>query len=398
MRQVLMAQQLQEFCDALVQKHVDAKLNKESEGLIERYTRELRDATSTSDVHAVDNAFRGQLDALRDSVLQEMQHDFDEFVKAHDTKFTDEQVKSDKRFSLMGPMRRKYASVDSLWRSGVHRALEQRSMDHLFEEISSRVNDLLLEQGQNVNVQNVEHVFNEKWNQVMAETQRKNRPNLNKVVQEVILHFNAALSNLKNQFRKSHIFQAVRHLSVSDIGTDAEIRSSFLLSRKGVGEALVPPSLERQVISSARMQVDNLWIKLVDAMRLEVDQRGQMSDATAMKILNRLNAEIESGDQLRQITAQIGSSFVQRIFFEMSKATIHYRFQIEQQNFEARMNEILGKKQQKLWEIQARVDKGKREVHCAKVWAKKFVDSLDTHFRNAVGSWHRRLSHTSQTF
>ena len=30
MRQVLMAQQLQEFCDALVQKHVDAKLNKET--------------------------------------------------------------------------------------------------------------------------------------------------------------------------------------------------------------------------------------------------------------------------------------------------------------------------------------------------------------------------------
>ena len=30
------------------------------------------------------------------------------------------------------------------------------------------------------------------------------------------------------------------------------------------------------------------------------------------------------------------------------------------------MDEILGKKQQKLWEIQARVDSGKREVHCAK--------------------------------
>ena len=40
-----------------------------------------------------------------------------------------QQVKSDKRFSLMGPMRRKYASVESLWRSAVHLALEQRSMD-----------------------------------------------------------------------------------------------------------------------------------------------------------------------------------------------------------------------------------------------------------------------------
>ena len=39
--------------------------------------------------------------------------------------YEDEQVKSDKRFSLMGPMRRKYASVDSLWRSAVHLVLEQ---------------------------------------------------------------------------------------------------------------------------------------------------------------------------------------------------------------------------------------------------------------------------------
>lgn len=38
-RQVLMAQQLQEFCDALVQKHVDGKMNQESEHLIQRYTK-----------------------------------------------------------------------------------------------------------------------------------------------------------------------------------------------------------------------------------------------------------------------------------------------------------------------------------------------------------------------
>lgn len=50
--------------------------------------QELRSATATSEVHAIDNAFRGQLDALRDAVLQEMQHDFDEFVRSHDSKFT----------------------------------------------------------------------------------------------------------------------------------------------------------------------------------------------------------------------------------------------------------------------------------------------------------------------
>ncbi|CAE8705631.1 unnamed protein product, partial [Polarella glacialis] len=183
MQQVLMAQQLQEFCDALVQKNVDGKLSSESEALIVRCTRELRGVTDSKDIHAIDNAFRGQLDGLRDAVLQEMHHEFDEFVKSHDRKFTDEQVKSDKRYSLVGPMRRKYASVDSLWRSAVHLALEQRSMDNLFEEISAKVNDLLLEQGANVNVQNVERVFEEKWSQVMAEQVRKMRPNLDKACQ-----------------------------------------------------------------------------------------------------------------------------------------------------------------------------------------------------------------------
>ena len=35
-------------------------------------------------------------------------------------------------------------------------------MDHLFGETSARVNDLLLEQGQYVNVENVEQVFEQK--------------------------------------------------------------------------------------------------------------------------------------------------------------------------------------------------------------------------------------------
>jgi len=36
----------------------------------------------------------------------------------------------------------------------------------------------------------------------------------------------------------------------------------------------------------------------------------------------------------------------------------------------------MSKKKQKLWEIQARVDSGKREVHCAKVWAKILDNSF----------------------
>merc|ERR1719343_1355007 len=121
-----------------------------------------------------------------------------------------------------------------------------------------------------------------------------------------------------------------------------------------------------------------------------------MSDAAALKILNRLNSEMEAGDQLRQLMHRVGSSFVHRVFIEIAKATMHYRFQIEQQNFQSRINEVLSKKQQKLWEIQARVDSGKREVHCAKVWAKTFVDTLDQHFRNAVGRMAQEIvSHIS---
>ncbi len=172
---------------------------------------------------------------------------------------------------------------------------------------------------------------------------------------------------------------------------EMDVASSFLMAKKGIGAALVPGG-------QGSTQMDNLWLKLVDTMRLEalqerqlkslykaqVDEQGQMSDAAALKILNRLNTEMEASDQLRQLLHRLGSPFVQKFVYEMAKATIHYRFQaeilsqhrfvscsqIEQQNFQNRVNEIMSKKKQKLWEIQARVDSGKREVHCAKVWAK----------------------------
>lgn len=69
---------------------------------------------------------------------------------------------------------------------------------------------------------------------------------------------------------------------------------------------------------------------------------------------------------MRQLLHRLGSPFVQKFVYEMAKATIHYRFQargnleppsltwqIEQQNFQNRVNEIMSKKKQKLWEIQA---------------------------------------------
>ena len=43
----------------------------ESEALIERCTQDLQSAAASADVHAIDNTFRGQLDSLRDAVLQD---------------------------------------------------------------------------------------------------------------------------------------------------------------------------------------------------------------------------------------------------------------------------------------------------------------------------------------
>merc|ERR1740129_2446288 len=196
--------------------------------------------------------------------------------------------------------------------------------------------------------------------------------------------FNAGLSNLKSQFRKAHIFHSVKSLSVQEMGGESEICGSFLLAKKGIGSALVP-SVPPQMPKNVQTQVDNMWIKLVEVIRLDADQQGLMSDAAALRVLNRLNSEVESTDQLRLLLHHVGSALVQRIFREIARAAMHYRFQVERQNFRSRVDEILGKKQQKLWEIQARVDSGKREVHCAKVWAKHFMDPLDQHYKKEVG-------------
>ncbi|CAE8624135.1 unnamed protein product, partial [Polarella glacialis] len=58
-------------------------------------------------------------------------------------------------------------------------------------------------------------------------------------MQEVVSHFNAALLNLKSQFRKAHIFHGVKSLTSHEVRDVSDACSSFLLSKKGVGAALV---------------------------------------------------------------------------------------------------------------------------------------------------------------
>jgi hypothetical protein len=67
---------------------------------------------------------------------------------------------------------------------------------------------------------------------------------------------------------EAHIFHGVKTLT-SDLREMSEVSSSFLLSKKGIGAALVPLMPQQ---GSATTQVDNLWIKLVDTMRLEARQ------------------------------------------------------------------------------------------------------------------------------
>lgn len=75
------------------------------------------------------------------------------------------------------------------------------------------------------------------------------------------------LCRLSRGVTKAHIFHGVKTLT-SDLREMSELSSSFLLAKKGIGSALVPLMPHAQ--GSATTQVDNLWIKLVDTMRLEV--------------------------------------------------------------------------------------------------------------------------------
>lgn len=68
---------------------------------------------------------------------------------------------------------------------------------------------------------------------------------------------------------QAHIFHGVKTLT-SDLREMSEVSSSFLLAKKGIGAALVPLMPSQGSQGSATTQVDNLWIKLVDTMRLEV--------------------------------------------------------------------------------------------------------------------------------
>merc|ERR1719316_547140 len=138
-------------------------------------------------------------------------------------------------------------------------------------------------------------------------------------------------------------------------------------------------------VKSAETSIDQVWMKLVDAMRLELNRKNRsLTDTSALKILHTLNTELDSGDLIREVQSALGCSLPQNLCLEIARATVHHRYMVEQQSFERRLADVQEKKQQKLWEIQAAIDDGKREVHMAKVWVKKAFDNLKSEFNQSI--------------
>eukprot|EP00397_Hematodinium_sp_SG-2012_P000078 GEMP01000078.1.p1 GENE.GEMP01000078.1~~GEMP01000078.1.p1 ORF type:complete len:2844 (+),score=731.29 GEMP01000078.1:354-8534(+) len=381
MRQVLLAQQLEEFCSALVQKHVDEGMSKAADAMIERYNKELHEAPSANVVKVIDNKFVVEFDLLRQTTVREMNDEFERFVKQHDKKFTDKQINNDKKYGLMGAVRRLVSRVEAYWRSCQNLALERVSMDSLFDEISGKVNRLLKEQGGAVNVSNVEKIFHEKWNEVVGEITKKQWPNLDKVVMDTIQTYNAALLSLKSQFRKTHGFHSVKQLTPNDLGFVGKDDFVSLLTEKKVGLIFIPSRRGDVKNTPAQNNMDAVWFKIVDGIRFEVNKSGALSDAKTLKVLTNLNQDLECSEPLKKVMADMGSPFLQKVYTELAKATVQCIFQWEQNRFEQRLAEVEDKKMQKLWELQANLDQAKREVHCAKVWAKKLYDGLNKEFK-----------------
>jgi len=385
MRQVLLAQQLEEFCSALVQKHVEEGLAKYGGELIQRKNRELQNVKTAEEVKIVDNEFMVELDLIQQNALREMHDEFDAFIAAHDKRFTDIELNNNKKYSLQGAVKRFMVMEDTYWRKCMNLALERVSMDSLFDEINFKVNQLLKEQGANINVGNIEEIFLSKWNQVLKDSTKKQQPNFDKIVLDTLQTYNASLLAMKNQFRKAHIFHSVKALNPADLNIKLNSAGEFqsLLDEKKVGQIFIPDKgKDTENTRPAQNNLDAVWFKLGDGIRFEVNKNGAFTDSKATKALHQLNQDLESSEPLKKCMADMGSHFLQGIFSELVKATIHCIYQYEMNRFRQRLAEVEDKKMQKLWELQANVDGAKREVHCAKVWVKKLYDALNKEFKD----------------
>ena len=86
-------------------------------------------------------------------------------MKKNEEKFYDPDVNREKRFSLVTPVRRKFAALLQRWRGETARIQEMHTIETVFAEVSAKVDACLAEMGDSVDVSNVESWFNAQWDE-----------------------------------------------------------------------------------------------------------------------------------------------------------------------------------------------------------------------------------------
>merc|ERR1719262_869567 len=164
----------------------------------------------------IDDQFASALDSLKDEVATQLLEEFDEFVKKNEEKFYDPNVNREKRFSLVTPVRRKFAALLQRWRGETARIQEMHTIETVFAEVSAKVDACLAEMGDSVDVSNVESWFNAQWDEVLGDVTGRHKVSRTKIAEETSWTLNHALQRLKSQFRESRCVHKLKALSVQD--------------------------------------------------------------------------------------------------------------------------------------------------------------------------------------
>merc|ERR1719498_373591 len=132
-------------------------MSQRGEELVASFVDRLKQAQADrKQVQIVDDAFLLELETLRDEVQKELTSEFDEFVEQHAEKFHDAELNREKRFALVTPVKRCYAALLQRWRGELSRVAELHVIEELFHDITSKIDQILKEQGAEVDASNVE--------------------------------------------------------------------------------------------------------------------------------------------------------------------------------------------------------------------------------------------------
>jgi hypothetical protein len=218
MRQVLMAQELTEKSAQLLQKHVEEAMASRGAELVTLNLEQLKElpATDRRGLQMIDEQFASALEALKEEITTQLLEEFDDFIKKNEEKFYDGDVNREKRFSLVTPVRRKFAAFLQRWRGETARVQEMHTIETVFAEVSAKVDTCLAEMGDSVDVSNVESWFNAQWDEVLGDVTGRHKVSRMKIAEETTWTLNHALQRIKSQFRESRCVHKLKALSVQD--------------------------------------------------------------------------------------------------------------------------------------------------------------------------------------